>query len=148
MKTKIAIAPNNASAWNYLRGILDHSKTSYSNLRSFATPYSVPRSEQHEAPGDVVDLEDPLPSPGAQLPCVAAIEFMADIYEGTGGDDLMKATEVRWRSVSPLAASLRANLVSSLHVKLWKSLANEHDTMRKKYVILVFPLRSSVRQLN
>ncbi|KAG9313486.1 hypothetical protein JVU11DRAFT_5811 [Chiua virens] len=113
-KSKIAIAPNNASAWNYLRGVLDHSKTPYSILRSFVTPYSVPPSEQREAPpGDVVDLEDPLPSPGAQLPCVAAIEFVADIYEADGGDDLMKAIE------------------------LWRSLAHEHDTMRKKYVVFV-----------
>ncbi|KAF8137413.1 hypothetical protein EV363DRAFT_1428312 [Boletus edulis] len=110
VKTKIATAPNNASAWNYLRGMLDHSKTPYSILRSFVGPYSVPHPEQHEASlEDVVDLENPLPSPGAQLPCVAAIEFLADIYETTGGDDLMKAIE------------------------LWKSLAHEHDTMRKKY---------------
>lgn len=98
-------------------------------------PYSIPHSEQHEAPGDVVDLENPLPSPGAQLPCIAAIELMADTYEVTGGDDLMKATEVQQHPASPLVASLRANLVYSPHVKLWKSLADEHDTMRKKYVI-------------
>jgi len=110
VKTKIAIAPNNASAWNYLRGILDHTKTPYSIVRSFVTPYSVPHPDEHGAPPeDIVDLEDPLPSPGAQLPCVAAIEFVADIYEADGGDDLMEAIE------------------------LWKSLAHEHDTMRKKY---------------
>lgn len=76
--------------------MLDRSKTPYATLRSFVTPYTVPHPEQHEAPSpDVIDLEDPLPSPGAQLPCVAAIEFLADIYEATGGDDLMKAIEVQ-----------------------------------------------------
>lgn len=60
------------------------------------TPYSVPQPGQHEAPpGDIVDLEDPLPSPGAQLPCIAAIEFLADTYEASGGEDLMKAIEVQ-----------------------------------------------------
>lgn len=106
MKQKIAIAPNNASAWNYVRGVLDHSKTPYSTLRSFVIPYSVPHPEQHEAPPeDVVDLEDPLPSPGAQLPCVAAIEFLADIYETNGGDDLTKAIEVRQTLCYPFVAS-------------------------------------------
>lgn len=142
VKTKISIAPNNASAWNYLRGILDHSKMPYSTVQSFVTPYSIPHPEQHEAtPGDVVDLEDPLPSSGAQLPCVAAIEFLADIYEANGGDNLMKATEVRQHSVFPLVVSPGANLVYLLRVKLWRSLAHEHDTMRKKYVISLVHLR-------
>lgn len=147
VKTKIAIAPNNASAWNYLRGILDKTKTPYSIVQSFVTPYSVPHPEQHEAPlGDVVDLEDPLPSSGAQLPCVAAIEFVADIYETNGGEDLMKAIEVQQYSFFlPSMASLGANLDYSLHVKLWKSLAHKHDTMRKKYVNFVV---RSPRQLN
>jgi hypothetical protein len=75
------------------------------------TPYSVPHLEQHEAPpGDVVDLEDPLPSPGAQLPCIAAIEFLADIYEADGGDDLTKAIEVQQHSVYPFMASLKLTL--------------------------------------
>ncbi|KAF9239776.1 hypothetical protein BU15DRAFT_87803 [Melanogaster broomeanus] len=110
VKTKLATAPNNASAWNYLRGVLDHSKWPYSNLESFVAPYSVPQTAlQDVLSEDVVDLENPLPSPVAQLPCVAAVEFMADIYESKGGDDIMKATE------------------------LWKSLAHQHDTMRRKY---------------
>ena len=75
------------------------------------TPYSVPHPEQHEAPpGDVVDLEDPLPSPGARLPCIAAIEFVADIYEADGGDDLKKAIEVWQYSVYPFLASLKLTL--------------------------------------
>ncbi|KAG1876401.1 hypothetical protein F4604DRAFT_1761388 [Suillus subluteus] len=95
VKERIAIAPNNASAWNYL-------------ARAFVLPYSLPQPPLGTPP-EVVDLESPLPSKDSQLPCVAAIEFMADIHEATGGGDLVKATE------------------------LWKSLANEHDTIRKRY---------------
>jgi len=108
VKHSISQAPNNASAWNYLRGVLDHGHTPYSTLQLFVQPYSVPRSPD-EAVAEVVDLENPPPSKGSQLPCPAAIEFLADIYESEGGNGLLKATE------------------------LWKSLANEHDTIRKKY---------------
>lgn len=93
MKHAIATAPNNASAWNYLRGVLDHTHTPYSTLQLFVQPYTVPQLPG-ETTDDVVDLENPLPSKGAQLPCTAAIEFLADIYEAEGGDSLMKATEV------------------------------------------------------
>ncbi|KII87673.1 hypothetical protein PLICRDRAFT_30275 [Plicaturopsis crispa FD-325 SS-3] len=105
---KISLAPNNASAWNYLRGILDHSATPYSHLSSFVLPYTRAHSYE-ENPSDAIDLENPLPSREAQLPCVAAIEFLADIYEAEGGESTAKAVE------------------------LWKSLADEHDTIRKKY---------------
>jgi protein farnesyltransferase/geranylgeranyltransferase type-1 subunit alpha len=93
VKERIAVAPNNASAWNYLRGILEHAEMPYSELQTFVMPYSLPQYS-FDTPPEVVDLENPLPSKEAQLPCVAAIEFMADVYEATGGDDLMKATEV------------------------------------------------------
>lgn len=93
MKHSISQAPNNASAWNYLRGVLDHNHTPYSTLKLFAQPYSIPHPSEDTVP-DVVDLENPLPGSGAQLPCPAAIEFLADGYEAEGGDDLMKATEV------------------------------------------------------
>lgn len=115
VKTKIAIAPNNASAWNYIRGVLDRSKTPYSTVQSFVTPYYVPHPEQHEAPpGGVVDLDDPLPSPGAQLPCVAAIEFLADIYETNGGDVLVQAIEVRQLSFYLLMVDLELTLFAHL----------------------------------
>ncbi|TFY80084.1 hypothetical protein EWM64_g3931 [Hericium alpestre] len=105
-KENISAAPNNASAWNYLRGILDHKHIPYSTQASFVKPYTRKSASGQE---DVVDLEDPLPSKDAELPAPAAIEFLADIYEAEGKDGLSSATE------------------------LWKSLANEHDTIRKKY---------------
>ena len=42
----------------------------------------------------VVDLDNPKPGPGAQLPCVAALEFLADIHEKAGGEQTKKAVEV------------------------------------------------------
>jgi len=109
VKQYITKAPNNASAWNYLRGVLEHSKIPFSELQIFVTPYTLPQPSEDDAPAEVIDLENPLPSKLAQLPCVAAIEFLADVHEAAGGDSIMKATE------------------------LWKLLADEHDTIRKKY---------------
>jgi len=106
VKDNISLAPNNASAWNYFRGVLDHTHTPYSTFKCFVLPYTV---QADPSATEVVDLENPLPSKGSQLPCVAAIEFLADVYESEGGDGILKATE------------------------LWKSLANEHDTIRQKY---------------
>ncbi|ESK86396.1 farnesyltransferase geranylgeranyltransferase type i alpha subunit [Moniliophthora roreri MCA 2997] len=106
VKQNISLAPNNPSAWNYLRGILDHNKIPYSRVIDFVRPYSVPLDKDA---ADLVDLENPPPSKGAALPCPQAIEFLADIYEAEGGDSTLKATE------------------------LWKSLGNEHDTIRKRY---------------
>ncbi|EJC98263.1 farnesyltransferase [Fomitiporia mediterranea MF3/22] len=109
-KDKIALAPNNASAWNYLRGVLEHSGTPFSLLTGFVLPYTVSvQSSDGREDEKILDLENPRPSPGADLPCPAAIEFLADIYEASGGEEISKAIE------------------------LWKSLANDHDTIRKKY---------------
>ncbi|KZT69178.1 protein prenylyltransferase [Daedalea quercina L-15889] len=105
-KEKIALAPNNPSAWNYLRGVLEHTKTPLSALTTFVQLYTV--SSPSIAP-EVMDLDNPVPTEGAQLPCVNALEFQADIYEQEGGTQITKAVEI------------------------WKSLANEYDTMRKKY---------------
>jgi protein farnesyltransferase/geranylgeranyltransferase type-1 subunit alpha len=65
----------------------------YATLRLFVQPYSA-RYSQSGTVAEVIDLENPPPSKGSQLPCPAAIEFLADIYEVEGGDSLPKATEV------------------------------------------------------
>jgi len=107
-KQKISLAPNNASAWNYIRGIFDREKQPYSSIREFVIPYTSAGSP--ESSPDIVDLENPLPGLGARLPCAPAIEFLADIYETQGDTDgVLKAVE------------------------LYKSLADEHDMVRKKY---------------
>jgi protein farnesyltransferase/geranylgeranyltransferase type-1 subunit alpha len=56
-------------------------------------PYSVPHGTRDT---DVIDLDNPLPLEGAKLPCAAAIEFLADIYEVEGGESTEKAVEVRF----------------------------------------------------
>ncbi|KAF9009994.1 hypothetical protein BDQ17DRAFT_1520433 [Cyathus striatus] len=107
VKQNISLAPNNPSAWNYLRGILEHNSAPYSALKDFVAVYTVPHSTDRT---EIVDLELPPPDKGAELPCAQAIEFLADIYEQEcTREAALKATE------------------------LWRSLANEHDTIRKKY---------------
>ena len=94
-KEKIALAPNNASAWNYLRGVLDNSGMPYAFLSQFAQMYAVERPEGQAVEEEVVvDLENPRPSRGAELPCAYAIEFLADVYEAAGGDEKSKAVPV------------------------------------------------------
>jgi hypothetical protein len=92
-KENIALAPNNASAWNYLRGVLNHARLSYSTQATFATQYIVHEAEA--GTDDAFDLENPPPSKGADLPCAAAIEFMADVHEASGKEGISKAVEVR-----------------------------------------------------
>ncbi|KAI0701051.1 protein prenylyltransferase [Cytidiella melzeri] len=105
-KDKISLAPNNSSAWNYLRGFLDHTRTSWSGLIDFAIPYTQPQPATR-SPDEVVDLDNPKPIAEAVLPCVAALDFLAEAYVREGGEATREA------------------------VKLWKSLADEHDTIRK-----------------
>lgn len=107
-KQSIALAPNNPSAWNYLRGVLDKLSIPYSTLEAFVQPYTLDKPEFKDK--DVEDLDKPKPAEGAELPCAAALEFLADVYERQGDKDgVYKA------------------------VDLWKSLANEHDTIRRRY---------------
>jgi len=102
-KGKISLAPNNLSPWNYIRGVLDRTKTPYESIEEFVLPYTKPE-ENHDS---VVDLDNPPPSKGAQLPAVPAVEFLADIRESQGR--------------IPEAA------------ELFKRLGDELDTIRKRY---------------
>lgn len=52
----------------------------------------LPYTKSEETPESVVDLDNPLPSKGAQLPAVPAVEFLADIRESQGR--ISEATEV------------------------------------------------------
>ncbi|KAF8636922.1 hypothetical protein AX17_003173 [Amanita inopinata Kibby_2008] len=106
VKQNISLAPNNLAAWNYLRGMLDYIKLPYSTVIDFVKLYAVPFDPSR----DIVDLENPPPSGLARLPCVHAVEFLADIHEREGS---------------------RSGIETA--IELWKSLANELDTMRKNY---------------
>ena len=74
------MAPNNASAWNYLRGVLELSKTPFSSLTSFVLPYTRSRGQESDE-GQIIDSDNPLPSSSSDLPAPAALEFIADVYE-------------------------------------------------------------------
>ncbi|KAK4056797.1 CAAX geranylgeranyltransferase alpha subunit [Microbotryomycetes sp. JL221] len=71
VKGKLAISPNNPSAWNYLKGVLERTQTPMSTLLPFVeclalgTPESMPK-------------EEPQVSRLAELPAYLAIEFIAD----------------------------------------------------------------------
>lgn len=90
-KQNISFAPNNPSAWNYLRGVLEFNKLPFSTITTFVFPYTQPTDPEAV---DLVDLDNPPPSKQAELPCPAAIEFLADIYESEGGESLPKANQV------------------------------------------------------
>jgi protein farnesyltransferase/geranylgeranyltransferase type-1 subunit alpha len=107
VKRAISQTPNNASAWNYLRGVLEHNRVPFATLRDFVKMYAAPREP---GPSDYdADLDNPAPSELATLPCPGAIEFMAEIYEQEPGA-LDKA------------------------VRLYNQLAIEHDVIRKRSV--------------
>ncbi|THH01451.1 hypothetical protein EW026_g1227 [Hermanssonia centrifuga] len=109
IKDKVSLAPNNPSAWNYLRGVLDHTQIPFTTLIPFAELYAVPRVPASGGAEEVIDLENPGPSPDAVLPCVAAMDFLAEAKAREGGEGTANA------------------------IKIWKTLADKHDIMRKKY---------------
>jgi protein farnesyltransferase/geranylgeranyltransferase type-1 subunit alpha len=97
-KNKLSLAPNNPSAWNYLRGVLDHTNTPYAEMATFIKPYA-----ERREPGPVgttdeedIDLDNPLPSELAELPAPAAIEFLAEILERGNENERRKAVEVNY----------------------------------------------------
>lgn len=65
----------------------------YSTQAAFVELYVVDAVD--EEVDRVLDLENPPPSEGAQLPCPAAIEFMADIHEARGKEGITEAVTVR-----------------------------------------------------
>ena len=94
MKQNISLAPNNASAWNYLRGILTQTKTPLSVVATFVKPYAASKSSsiaKADGSRDIVDLENPPPGDGADLPCAEALEFLADMYEAQGSAEGVQA---------------------------------------------------------
>lgn len=134
-KYKISLAPNNASAWNYLRGyncylnhffifdfsiicfsVLEHTSTPLSSIEAFVVPYTKSKSEKSEEPELAVDLDDPLPSPQAELPCALAVEFLADIC------------------VEKTSQGINADESLRLANELYGTLAKELDPMRQRYI--------------
>ncbi|KAF5325492.1 hypothetical protein D9619_009721 [Psilocybe cf. subviscida] len=117
-KQSISLAPNNPSAWNYLRGVLSHTGTPFASQRDFARLYAFSRSGPVRR--DIVDLDNPPPSDDAELPCVHAMEFLADILEIEG---------VAKAKTGPQEAAQAIEQA----VEIWKKLAYEQDSIRKRY---------------
>lgn len=61
-----------------MRGVLEHTSTPFSVVGTFVRPYTQLFNPNVK---DIVDLENPLPSPQAELPAAQAVEFLADMYE-------------------------------------------------------------------
>jgi protein farnesyltransferase/geranylgeranyltransferase type-1 subunit alpha len=119
VKAKIAIAPSNLSAWNYLRGILDKTSTPLytPSILSFVEPYTkLTLTPGVGRQGGVMDLDNPGPGQGAELPCTYAIEFMADALAKQCAES--KVGETR-------------KLAERRAIECYKTLATELDPMRK-----------------
>ncbi|GAA5928713.1 uncharacterized protein JCM15063_003948 [Sporobolomyces koalae] len=71
VKAKLALSPNNPSAWNYLRGVLKRVSIPLSSVVPFVTPLAL------NTPESMPPNEPPV-SDKAQLPAWLAIEFLAD----------------------------------------------------------------------
>ena len=65
--------------------MLRTTKTPLSSLLTFIQPYARPqpgiKDEGVSTEDVIIDLDNPLPGEAAQLPCVEALEFLADVYE-------------------------------------------------------------------
>lgn len=57
---------------------MEHNSDPLSRLETFIKPYTFPANPDAK---DVVDLENPSPLKGADLPASPALELLADIYE-------------------------------------------------------------------
>lgn len=114
-KHKISVAPNNPSAWNYLRGILEHARLPLSTIKPFVEPYAEVREPVDPLAGprygqteeEIIDLDNPRPGRLAELPVPFAVEFLGDVAEEE--EDNAKAAEI------------------------FKSLATQFDPARKRY---------------
>ncbi|KAM0746101.1 protein prenylyltransferase [Meredithblackwellia eburnea MCA 4105] len=87
-KEKLAISPNNPSAWNYLRGILKRTSTPLSSLIDFVRPFTISppssgsgSSFESEKEGESEVVEN---AGGPTLPAPLAIEFLADALVESG----------------------------------------------------------------
>lgn len=104
---------------------MDLAKLSYKNLEVFARPYA---ADTLPIPSDseVTNLEDPLPSMGAELPAVPALEFLADVYEKEE-DKKQEAIDVRLERRPLLIPLADVSLF-----QIFRALGGKHDTIRRK----------------
>ncbi|BGO99526.1 CAAX geranylgeranyltransferase alpha subunit [Rhodotorula toruloides] len=114
-KEKLAISPNNPSAWNYLRGVLGRLKQPPSTCTAFVTPLAL------NTPSSLPDSE-PAISSKAELPAWLAIEFLADAA----------AEEARTAEQSSDERKKKVEEASALYGSL-----AEYDPIRRHYYALL-----------
>ncbi|KAM0787612.1 hypothetical protein ACM66B_003679 [Microbotryomycetes sp. NB124-2] len=98
-KEKLAISPNNPSAWNYLRGVLDRTETPYSGLLPFVEPMALATPES-------MPSDEPAVSALAELPAFLAIEFMADCALRQANESDPSRKQEKAKEASALFSSL------------------------------------------
>jgi hypothetical protein len=99
--------------------VLEHTSAPLSSIEAFVVPYTKSKSNNKpssEEPEPATDLDDPLPSVQAELPCPLAIEFLADIY------------------VEKTSQGIDADESLKLANELYGTLAKELDPMRQRYI--------------
>ncbi|KAL8283929.1 hypothetical protein RQP46_005361 [Phenoliferia psychrophenolica] len=119
VKSKLQLAPNNPSAWNYLRGLLKTTSTPLASLTSFVAPFAVPPASA-SSESDTSSSSDSTFASAADdgkpsLPAFLAIEFLADACaeEAVRGKEQEKGVE---------AAALFNSLVQydPIRTKYWQ----------------------------
>ncbi|GAA6051353.1 hypothetical protein JCM3770_004497 [Rhodotorula araucariae] len=110
-KEKLAISPNNPSAWNYLRGVLARLSMPLSSVAPFATPLALNTPSSMPAP-------EPPVSEKADLPAFLAIEFLADAAAEEARD--AERARAERESKAKEAAELFRSLI-------------EYDPIRREY---------------
>ncbi|KAI5474636.1 protein farnesyltransferase/geranylgeranyltransferase type-1 subunit alpha [Pseudohyphozyma bogoriensis] len=124
VKTKLALSPNNPSAWSYLRGILKFTSTPHSTLIPFVSPLA---SLSSATPSTRPTETDGIPIPAAaELPAYLAIEFLADacVEQAT---KLFSTAKSEAEEKSAEAAALFRSLIQydPIRTKYWEYRATE-----------------------
>ncbi|GAA5861090.1 hypothetical protein JCM8547_008031 [Rhodosporidiobolus lusitaniae] len=100
VKTKLALSPNNPSAWNYLRGILTRLSLPFSSVSSLARPLAL--NDPSSMPPN-----EPQVSKEAELPAWLAIEFLAD----AAAEEVQGLTKKEKKEKAEEAAQLFTSLI-------------------------------------
>jgi len=150
-KEKISLAPNNPSAWNYLRGVLQKSSTPFAPLETFVITYTVPHPTDHASTEGKEFVptflsETPSHTSDAALLDASALDAKDAVAEETidlenpspsETADLPCALAIEFLADIYLEQAAEAGEQKEATVRkaieLFESLATTHDTIRKKY---------------
>lgn len=85
----------------------------YSTQTAFVELYVVDGVDEAVDVDSVLDLENPPPCEGAQLPCPASLEFMADVHEARGEEGITEAVKVRPFLIQADVCPIQSRVISS-----------------------------------